>query len=344
MSSNNAKFEMLFLNNIELDLKNPRIARLIEMYGEEVTAEQISLALESGAGRSASETGGSGSSTTYISLKESIKTNGGIIHPIIVNRDILGKLTVIEGNTRVQIYREFKSNSIQGFWDAIPAMVYENLDQAKIDAIRLQAHLVGPREWDPYSKAKYLNYLSNEENLTLAQIVDFCGGNKTEVNSYINAYVDMEKFYRPLLDEEEVFDHRKFSAFVELQKIAVKSALANHNFSKTDFSKWIIDDKIGRLENVRAIPRVLNNPKSKELFLRENLEEAKKALDVTAPNASLGDATLEQLAHEISKKIASVTWSYVQKLKSNPSGEAREIIFNARDTINDFCKDIEIED
>lgn len=336
-----AEFKTLEVKDIKLDLNNPRIARVIEMYGESVTAEQISLALENGAGRSSSE---SGSNTTYLSLRESIKTNGGIIHPIIVNKNNKGEYVVIEGNTRVQIYREFEVNNIQGSWDTIPAMVYDNLTQASIDAIRLQAHLVGPREWDPYSKAKYLHFLSNQEHLTLAQIVDFCGGNKQEVNNYINAYIDMEKHYRPLLDDESVFDHRKFSAFVELQKITVKSALSNHGFTKADFSKWIIDDKIGRLENVRSIPRVLNNPKSKEVFLKENIDEALKILVAPSPTSSLNDATLEQLAYEICKKASTVTWNYVQKLRNDTSSEARDIFFSARDMITSFCKDIEPEE
>lgn len=336
-----AEFKTLLVNNINLDLNNPRIARVIEMYGETVTAEQISLALESGAGRSGSETG---STTTYISLRDSIKTNGGIIHPIIVNKVPEGKYIVIEGNTRVLIYREFMSNDDQGIWDTIPAMVYDNLSKAQIDAIRLQAHLVGPRDWDPYSKAKYLHYLSNQEYLTISQIVDFCGGNKIEVNNYINAYIDMETYYRPLLESDADFEYRRFSAFVELQKVTVKSALLNHGFTKTDFSQWIIDDKVGRLENVRSLPRVLNNPRSKEVFLRENMEEALKVLITPSSSSNLSDATLEQLAYEICKRAATVTWNYVQKLRDDPTSEARDIFFNARDTMTSFCKDIEAED
>ena len=73
-------------------------------------------------------------------------------------------------------------------------MVYDNLSQAEIDAIRLQAHLVGPRDWDPYSKAKYLDHLRNAKHLTLDQIVDFCGGRKREVLDYISGYTEMEKY------------------------------------------------------------------------------------------------------------------------------------------------------
>jgi len=134
-----SKFVRLPLETIEMDITNPRIAKFIEMYGGDITAEQMSLAL--GAGETPTEA----NSTTFYSLRESIRTNGGIIHPIIVNKQPDGRCVVIEGNTRALIFREFKKQKVEGDWDTIPSMVYEGLSQRAIDAIRLQAHLVGPR-------------------------------------------------------------------------------------------------------------------------------------------------------------------------------------------------------
>lgn len=91
-SPSQSHFELLSIEEIELDLKNPRIAKWLEMYGESPTAEQIALALSSGAGQ-ADDAGPS-----FSALKQSIMTNQGIIHPIIVNRETTGKLVVIEGN------------------------------------------------------------------------------------------------------------------------------------------------------------------------------------------------------------------------------------------------------
>lgn len=161
--------EMLPVDGAKLDLSNPRIARIMEMYGDEVTADQISMALGAG------DTTEGENYTTFYSLKESIRVNGGVIHPIIVNRESKDRLVVIEGNTRLQIYRDFNKEGVPGNWQKIPAVIHENLDGRSIDAIRLQAHLVGPRPWEPYSKAKYLDHLRNGKNLTLDQIVEFCG-------------------------------------------------------------------------------------------------------------------------------------------------------------------------
>lgn len=143
MTQTALEYRLIQVKDIELDFDNPRIARALEMFPDrnDITAEQISLAL--GAGADA----GDSSHTTFTSLKESIKTNGGIIHPIIVNRTG-NQYIVIEGNTRVQIYKDFKSKGVPGNWDEIIAVIYTNLSEEAAHAIRLQSHLVGPREWD----------------------------------------------------------------------------------------------------------------------------------------------------------------------------------------------------
>ncbi len=200
MTINIAHFEMIPIDEIVLDKENPRIAKWIEMYGDDVRAEDMALALGTGDGTSGDK------GTTFSSLKQSILTNRGIIHPIIVNRGLDGTKIVIEGNTRLALYLEFRDGQKNGNWDTIPAMLYENMSQSSIDSIRLQSHLVGPREWRPYSKAKYLDALRNKEHLTFSQIVDFCGGKKNEVTNLIDAYNDMEKYYRPILEDDGEFD------------------------------------------------------------------------------------------------------------------------------------------
>ena len=142
-------YEILPIEKLTLDLHNPRIRQYMDMYGDNVTAEGIALAL--------SGSGSSDSTTSFSSLKESIRVHRGIIHPIIVNHATADdKYIVIEGNTRLQIYKDFYRKTQDDIWKEIRCIVYENLEKNEVDAIRLQSHLVGPRDWDPYSKAKYL--------------------------------------------------------------------------------------------------------------------------------------------------------------------------------------------
>jgi len=331
----NICYEMLPVDKIELDIRNPRIAKWVEMYGDNIKAEDMALALGAGSGDVGDKQG-----PTFNSLRQSIETNGGVIYPIIVNKEATGRLVVIEGNTRTLIYKEFKKNNVRGNWESIPAMVYENMPEETIDAIRLQAHLVGTREWDPYSKARYLDFLRDKKHLPFSQIVDFCGGAKREVENYIQAFRDMETYYRPILDSDQDFDASRFSAFVELQSSRVVEGLSLAGFSKTDFAKWVHDRKIYPLMRVRDLPRILQNPKSKEIFLKSNAQEAVKALDVPSPAAALSESSLEQLARELCKRINSMQYSDIQRLRTVESNEEKDIICAAKDALGELCADI----
>lgn len=336
--TNRCSFERVPVDKLTLDAKNPRIAKWMEMYGDNISADNMRLALGFDGGPS--EEG----STTFFSLQESVKTNGGIIHPIIVNREPGGRLAVIEGNTRTLIYREFLKHGVEGDWATIPAMVYEELSEKDIDAIRLQAHLVGPRAWDPYSKAKYLDMLRNSSHLTFAQLVDFCGGRKREVQDYIAAYRDMEDSYRPLLADETDFDATRFSAFVELQKGRLKESLLKARFTKEDFAAWVRDGLFAPLNTVRHLPQILGNPRSKEVFLRDGAQEAIKVLDIPAPDDALQNATLQQLAREIIRRVLSISYSELQRLRADVATAENAALCDARDQLMQLCADIASED
>jgi hypothetical protein len=328
-------YQLLDVASVELDVGNPRIAQYLEMYGEPISGEQMSLALRSGDGGIVD-----GSGTTFYSLRESIKTCGSVILPTIVNRTADGRLVVIEGNTRVLIYRELLAQGHPGAWSKIPAMVYDDLPPEQIDAMRLQAHLIGPRAWDPYSKAKYLDHLRNAAHLTVSQIVDFCGGQKKQVLDFIQAYHDMEQHYRPILSSDAEFDPSRFSAFVELQNQRIQKALADHGFTYDDFAHWVQDGRVFPLNTVRQLPRILSSERSREVFLRDGAQEAVKLLDAPTSDAALAEASLSQLARELAKRIAYLPFADVQRLRSQAGSEEVDMLLVARDNLVELCAHI----
>lgn len=54
----------------------------------------------------------------------------------------------------------------------------------------------------------------------------------------INAYSEMETYYRPIIPDDGSFDTTRFSGFVELQKPGIKEAIAKAGFDVTHFSRW----------------------------------------------------------------------------------------------------------
>jgi hypothetical protein len=320
------KFEHLPIGEVELDRDNPRIKRFLDIH-DNPTDDNMQLALSSSGG--SDEPGNDG--TKFDELKQSILTNGGIIQPIIVNRVKQTKvITCIEGNTRVLLYRTFAEEGAAGDWSTIPAIVYDDMPQDQIDAIRLQVHLVGTRQWDPYSKAKYLYHLRTKELLPWSQIVDFCGGRQKDVLESINAFEDMEKYYRPLVGDG-VFNIRYFSGFKELQKPGVKPALLKAKFGVADFAQWIYDEKIAPLARVRSLPLILGNDKAREIFLKPDgdAEAALAVVDRPDLSEALTTADTSQLARALAKRVYDMPWQQAKKLQDDPGSASAEALREA---------------
>lgn len=327
--------EMLSIQAVDLDIQNPRIAKFIEFH-KEITEDHIKLALQQ---TSSGDGTGPGNSSTYQSLRESIRTQKGLIHPIIVTRKDHGRYLVIEGNTRLSIYKDFNDQGVDGDWHSIPAIVHDSLAQEQVEAIRLQAHLVGPRDWEPYAKAKYLNHLRNNQHLTLNQIIDFCGGKKQEVLNYIEAYNDMEQYYRPVLDSDDQFDMSRFSAFVEVQRPAIKEAILMSTYTMEDFSVWVHKGLLSPLNTVRSLKLILGHEKSREIFLKKGAREALKFFD-QSPVPDLNSYSIEQLTRALYEKISHLTYPEIKELRRIPDGERARLLYDLRDEVVDLCSEI----
>ena len=324
------------VTEIELDLENPRIKQWLEIYGDEITSEAIALAL--------SASSGTASTSTYTALKESIRVNKGIITPIIVNRYEDGRMVVIEGNTRLQIYKEFLKVDPEGPWNEIIAIVYDNLPIESIHAIRLQTHLVGPRDWDPFSKAKYLNQLSNGDKMPMNMIISFCGGKKAEIQKLIEAYTSMVTYYFPVAQDSGMDpDPREFSKFAELQNGSIKQALLIHKYTEADFAKWVLNGNIDTAQNVRQLPKVLGNSIARDVFLKSNISEAVKHLNADEKGSlGLNKASMNDLVEELIRRCRGIEYSYIKSLRNDPRFfDQRDNLVELADQLKDIIEETE---
>ena len=317
---NNA--ERIPVDEIVLDDSNPRIKHYLEMYTV-LNEEHMLLALGAGA----EDEGGTTALGSYERLKHSIRASGGIIQSIIVKPLDDGRYLCIEGNTRVAIYRQFRNeDSASGQsgdrWKYIPALVSDQMDEEEAHKVRLQVHLVGNRPWDPYSKAKYLRELVEDYKMPIGELVSYCGGSRNDVLQSINAYVDMETHYRPVIDDVDGdFDPSRFSAFVELQKPGIKQALFQAGFSESEFSRWVDDRKLFPLNSVRRLPQILDNPESRRVFLREDARAAIKILDAPDLDTRLRESNISQLAKALQENIGLLSYDDAERIASQPDSE-----------------------
>jgi hypothetical protein len=332
-----SEFQLVQVDHISLDESNPRIAYFLEHLPSPHTAEQIFIALGAG---SDDESGGMAS---FNRLKNSIQTNGGIVNPVILRQSGPSDFKCIEGNTRVALYREFRDKGIGGSWGTIPAVIHSALSEADVHAIRLQAHLVGPRAWTPYAKAKYLTYLRNEEHFEFARLVDFCGGNQKSIQEALDAYADMETHYRPHLESDEDFDITRFSGFVELQKPGVKEAIKHAGFALDDFGRWIIDGKIEKLAHVRWLSKVLKDKKATAAFIKSGIEDAIDLTEAPDQTKVLQDASLVSLARALTEALRRIEYREVKKLKDEPMSQTAQYLTEAYEALKEIMADIGAE-
>lgn len=340
-------YTMLDVETISFDTENPRIKMALEKYGDSLTAERIYFALRSA-------TGGTNSTSSFNDLKGSIRASGGVMIPItVVCSD--GKYVCTDGNTRLAIYKQLgkEEENEEGRWAKIKSIVRSNVDQRDIEMIRVSAHLIGAREWPAYEKARYLHYLRNSEFMNYSEMVELCGGNKTDIERQIEAYHDMNEYYRDVVDDG-AFHIDRFSGFVELQNPGVKEEIFKSGLNLKDFGEWIRDSKIYRLNTVRKLPKVLRDEKARKVFLDggpRSLEDAIKVLERQMEQKSgqkdadvtLESASLQRLAEVLDRRINNIPYSEVRALRDKENEEMVEQISALADlsaSLNRLLEDV----
>ena len=204
-----SKFRPIPTDQIDFDEENPRIKVALEKYGDKLDDQRIRFALQTA-------TEGSSSTSSYRSLKDSIRAARGVSVPIVVwpKGD---RFVCVDGNTRLAIYHELHDENAPGHWTTINCIVLQDPQPIDIETIRVTAHLVGAREWPAYEKARYLHHMRNVQYLDYDELVARCGGNKASITREIDALHDMNEFYRDP-NPDDAFQVDRFSGFRELQR------------------------------------------------------------------------------------------------------------------------------
>ena len=305
-------FTELPIDAILFDQDNPRIKIALEKYGDKINARRIAFALSSA-------TEGAQRASSFDALSESIRANEGVNTPIIVASKN-GVYVCIDGNTRLAIYKDFLDKGVTGDWSHIKATILDNPDQLAIEKVRITNHLVGSRDWPAYEKARYLHHLRNEELMDFSEMINLCGGKKKDIERQIQAYHDMNNFYRNVVDDTS-FRIDRFSGFVELQRPGVRDAIFDTGFELEDFGQWVRDSNIYRLEDVRRLPEVLRDEIARNIFIEggvNSLGEAIKEIDSRTwniKNVTLEKSTLHQLVKVLNIKIENLPFEELLALQ-----------------------------
>jgi hypothetical protein len=74
--------------------------------------------------------------------------------------------------------------------------------------------------------------------------------------------------------------------------------------------------------------------------LKEGAQEAVKVLDIPSADAAIKDASLDQLARVINRKVLSMEYAELQRLRSDVNAEEAEVLCELRDNLVELCSDI----
>ena len=115
------------------------------------------------------------------------------------------------------------------------------------------------------------------------ELIARCGGNRTKITRQIDAFHDMNEYYRDV-NSDDAFKIDRFSGFEELQKSNIKDSIFQAGFDLHDFGRWIRDGQIYRLADVRKVPLVLADEEATDVFVTGGVRSIENAIEVADNN------------------------------------------------------------
>jgi hypothetical protein len=260
------------VDQLVLDEENPRIGFWRDNIAR-ITDDISQVELESVLKR--------GNYEDYNRLKRSIESNEGAMQEIFVYPISDDLYKVIDGNTRVLIYRDLREKyPSKDIYKRIRCKIFpRNLEERKLNFIRLIAHLRGVNDWQAYERARML-YLLWQKGYTEEELITSTKLPPSDIKRWREAYKNMnEQFLPNYSDKPDAL--LKFSYFVEFEK--VKDGMKRHGLTVKDFCDWVGNDEITRAQDVRDLKKMLESDDISKVLAEEGFQAAKFELSLSIP-------------------------------------------------------------
>ena len=121
-------------------------------------------------------------------LLPEIKRHGGLMEPILIRRDTM---EVIEGNSRLAVYRLLHKKEQDGEWDLIPCDIVSSLTDDQQAAFLNQIHVKGKTQWSAYEKANFA-YVRKEQGWNVEKIAELFGESQGTIRTRVKV-IEMMK-------------------------------------------------------------------------------------------------------------------------------------------------------
>ena len=209
-------------------------------------------------------------------LQEDIKRHGGLLEPILVRLDTM---EVIEGNSRLAVYRLLHKEDGKGRWTEIDCDVVSSLTDKQQAAYLNQIHIKGKTKWTAYEKANFA-YVRKGKRLSYRSMAELFGESQQTIRTRVKVIDAMR--------QNEDGEQSNFSYY----DVIVRNPAINSTMNQDEeFSSWIRDSirkkekPFSAQEMRKKLPVILKKKKILRKLVRDDLE-----LDHAYSRASISKA------------------------------------------------------
>ncbi len=254
-------------------------------------------------------------------LEPEIKRHGGLMEPILVRWDTK---EVIEGNSRLAVYRKFCDKEVAGEWELIHCKIIHSLEEELQDAFLSQIHVKGKTQWSAYEKANF-SYVRKEGGSSVDKIAELFGESKATITTRINVIALMKQngdnershfsYYDVLVRNKEAYKKIKEEGGLQRTLDDIKAFEPNKEQDEEDEDK----NNFTALELRKALPVIFK--KSKVL---KKYEEG--TIDLVEAYDRAKISKVEESVKEAIKYLEDISGEEVGKLEKNDFDAFKHVV------------------
>ncbi len=222
-------------------------------------------------------------------LREEIKRHGGLLDPIVVS---MNTWEVIEGNSRLAIYKELHDSQADGEWELIPCRLISKFEDDELAAYLSQIHIKGKTKWTAYEKYNfaYVRFIKstlngNPKGKAYSQIANLFGESEATIRHRIKVIKLMEDKQDNVRDNLSYYDVlvRNADSLKMIEDGGLNTLL--EEIKRSGENKEDEDEKEFTAQEMRkALPNLFRKPK-----LLKQYEDGKIAFKEAASRAEVSE-------------------------------------------------------
>ena len=205
---------------------------------------------------------------------------------------------VIEGNSRLAVYRQLHQEDPEGEWELIPCDIVSSLTDEQQFAFLNQIHVKGKTQWSAYEKANFA-YVRKEAGWSEKRIADLFGESEATIRIRVKVIEQMKENQDNKKSHFSYYDVivRTKEISKEMEREGLGSLLVDiRNLGEeNEDNAFTAQDVRKKLPIVLKKPKVLKKFKNKEI----SLEDAYQLSKISSLESKIKQA--ENILNEVNK-------------------------------------------